>query len=299
MANAMKYLAILLSFFIITEVNSKEQGNPLNNLNLSKGPQVENILGLATISTRKYQGFLGEADTEKFLKYAGNIPRKGLNSLLSFVTDKGWWAIFSFEDTGYIKDDENIDADALLSALKESQVASNEERTSLGLKKMYLIGWYTPPHYDRQTNRLEWGVRVQEEGGEENLNYSIRMLGRKGVMHVTLVSDAQSLQADLVELKNNLLTFSFNDGGRYAEYKEGDKVAEYGLSALIAGGAAAVAAKKGLFGAIAGFLAASWKFILAVFASSGKAIGLLFVGIFGWIASFIKKCFNRIFGGKK
>ena len=37
-------------------------------------------------------------------------------------------------------------------------------------------------------------------------------------------------------------------GESYAEYRKGDKVAEYGLTALIAGGTLAVAAKTGLLG---------------------------------------------------
>jgi uncharacterized membrane-anchored protein len=40
-------------------------------------------------------------------------------------------------------------------------------------------------------------------------------------------------------------------------------VAKYGLAALIVGGVAAVAAKKGLFSVLAGFLAVAWKFLVA------------------------------------
>ena len=54
--------------------------------------------------------------------------------------------------------------------------------------------------------------------------------------------------------------------------------AEFGLAALIAGGAAAVAAKKGVFAVIAGFLAAAWKFILVAV-----------IGAFAWIKSLFKK----------
>ena len=40
------------------------------------------------------------------------------------------------------------------------------------------------------------------------------------------------------------------DGERYSDWKEGDKVAAYGLGALVLGGAAAVATSKGGFKAI-------------------------------------------------
>jgi uncharacterized membrane-anchored protein len=34
--------------------------------------------------------------------------------------DNSWWATFDFDPSGYVKDDEKIDADALLKQLKES-----------------------------------------------------------------------------------------------------------------------------------------------------------------------------------
>jgi len=49
--------------------------------------------------------------------------------------------------------------------------------------------------------------------------------------------------------------FASAKGRSYAEYKSGDKVAEYGLTALMTGGAVAVAAKTGL-------LKKFWKLLL-------------------------------------
>jgi uncharacterized membrane-anchored protein len=97
-------------------------------------------------------------------------------------------------------------------------------------------------------------------------------------MSATLVSDEENLTENIKEFKKSLEGFSFNSGEKYSEYKAGDKVAAYGLTALIAGGAAAIATKKGLWGAIAAFLAASWKFI---------AVGVVAVG--AWIRSIFKR----------
>ncbi|MBR0883688.1 DUF2167 domain-containing protein (plasmid) [Bradyrhizobium sp. YCK136] len=66
--------------------------------------------------------------------------------------------------------------------------------------------------------------------------------------------------------KASLANFTFNPGQRYFEFRAGDKVAEYGLAALIVGGAAAAAAKSGAFKAfekfmvfgVFGGLAAAW-----------------------------------------
>ena len=66
----------------------------------------------------------------------------------------------------------------------------------------------------------------------------------------------------------------FTEGNRYADYKSGDKVASYGIAALIAGG---VLAKSGFFKVILIFLAKFWK----LFALGAVAIGSSVKKIFG------------------
>jgi hypothetical protein len=79
------------------------------------------------------------------------------------------------------------------------------------------------------------------------VNYNIRLLGRAGVMNAVLVSDPTALENDIRAFKTTLAGFSFDPGERYSEYRAGDKIAEYGLTGLIVGGAAAAAAKTGAF----------------------------------------------------
>jgi uncharacterized membrane-anchored protein len=68
------------------------------------------------------------------------------------------------------------------------------------------------------------------------------------VMNVTLVCAPDNLEASLTQLRGALKGFSYVGGETYAEYRKGDKIAEYGLTALVAGGTLAVAAKTGLLG---------------------------------------------------
>jgi uncharacterized membrane-anchored protein len=70
--------------------------------------------------------------------------------------------------------------------------------------------------------------------------------------------------------------FSYLPGQRYAEYKPGDKVAKYGLAALITGGAAAIAVKTGFWKVIVSGLVAGWKFIVAGAVALWGAISRLF-----------------------
>ncbi len=86
------------------------------------------------------------------------------------------------------------------------------------------------------------------------MNYSTRLLGRNGAIHATLVTDPDNLDSDVKAFKAALTRLQFNSGSRYEEFRQGDKVAEYGLAALIVGGAAAAAAKSGAGKALFKFL---------------------------------------------
>ncbi|MEN4982485.1 DUF2167 domain-containing protein [Acinetobacter modestus] len=250
--------------------------NPMAKLDWHLGPKKENVANVATLNTLKDEGFLDPINSDKFLEITGNLTSGSTNILVA--PDNSWWATFDFDPSGYVKDDEKIDADALLKQLKESDAPSNEERTRQGLPKLYTVGWAIPPHYDNQTKRLEWALKIRDDSNSEAINYTIRILGRTGVTSATLVSDEEHLTQNIDEFKSSLKGFDYNFGEKYAEYREGDKVAKYGLAALIAGGAAVVATKKGFWAIVATFFAAAWKFI---------AVGAIAVG--GWVSSLFKK----------
>ncbi|WP_343678662.1 DUF2167 domain-containing protein [Comamonas testosteroni] len=233
------------------------------------------IADKASVKIPSGYAFLGEADTSKLLQAFGNPPSS--DHFLIAPKSLNWFAVFSYDDTGYVKDDEKIDADDLLKSMQSGDKAGNEQRKKLGLEALYTDGWQVPPHYDTATKRLEWGLRLRGETGEKNVNYTSRILGRSGVMTATLVSDTATLAQNTEEFKKVLAGFDYNSGQTYAEFKNGDKVAAIGLGALVLGGAAAVATKKGLWGAIVGFLAAGWKIVaaaaVALFAGIGKLFG--------------------------
>jgi uncharacterized membrane-anchored protein len=101
------------------------------------------------------------------------------------------------------------------------------------------------------------------KSGQTVVNFNTRILGRGGVMSAVLVTEPDAMTAATTDFKSTLAGFDYTQGQRYAEYKPGDKVAEYGLAALVTGGAAAIAVKTGLWKVILGGLVAGWKFIVA------------------------------------
>jgi uncharacterized membrane-anchored protein len=215
----------------------------ISKLEWQNGPSQGDIAGKATIAVPKGSVFLSSAGTRRFLELQGNL---GDTTSYTFApSDLEWFSVFGFNASGYVQDDEKIDPDALLEIMKKSNVAGNEERKKRGLETLVLEDWYVAPHYDVQTKRLEWGTRLRQESGGITVNYTIRLLGRSGVMSVILVSSPTSLDRDVKSFKAALAGFGFNTGEKYSEFRSGDKVAEYGLAALIVGGAAAAAAKSG------------------------------------------------------
>lgn len=226
--------------------------NEIKKLDWKIGPSRGDISTVASIDVPQDSAFLGSPASRRFLELNGNLGRDG--NYIFAPSTLSWFAVFRFDPSGYVKDDETLDPNELLSILKKSNASGNEERKQRGLRTLTLDGWYVEPHYDVQTKRLEWATRLREETGGITVNYTVRLLGRTGVMNAILVSSPNKLDGDIKAFKASLAHFTFNQGQSYSEFRAGDKVAEYGLAALIVGGAAAAAAKSGAFKAFGKFL---------------------------------------------
>jgi uncharacterized membrane-anchored protein len=188
--------------------------------------------------------------------------------------DEQWFAVFEYVDAGHVDDSDrsDLDADDLLATLKQGNDHGNEIRRERGWQELQLVGWFKPPYYDTATNNLTWATTIQVEN-EQTVNHSVRLLGREGYFNADLVVSTEGAAAATAEFAELLTSFEYVAGHRYTEFRRGDRVAELGLAALIAGGAGAAAAKTGVLGK-------AWKAIvfgvLAVFAFLKRIIGGLF-----------------------
>lgn len=197
-----------------------------------------------------------------------------------------WWAVFEYDASGYVKDDERktLDAAKILETITEATSAGNDERRSRGWTPIRVAGWVRPPYYDSLSHNLTWASSVVtlEDANNKTVNHSVRLLGRGGVMNVDLVSDPVEYDGALPTFSEMIGSTKFNGGHTYAEWKPGDKVAKYGLTALVAGGAGAAAMKLGLFGK-------AWKLILAAVLALKKLLIVVVVAVVG----FVKKLFGK------
>src|SRR6266704_459989 len=106
--------------------------------------------------------------------------------------------------------------------------------------------------------------RRQRRAPDPQLQHSVAW--PQGVMEVVLIVQPDQLSDTLPAFRNLLAGYSFQSGQSYAEYRPGDKVAKYGLAALVVGGAAVGAAKLGLFAWLAVFFQKAWKLVVLAFA---------------------------------
>jgi uncharacterized membrane-anchored protein len=241
------------------------------------GPGIGELGGVAQIRIPDDYRFAGKEGVRRFMELTQNpVSGSELGVLVPSEQSGGeWFVVFDFNDVGYIKDDEKnkLDAKAILDSIKEGTRQSNEERRQRGWAEMEILGWHTPPRYNQITNNLTWAIRGSSEGSEV-VNYSVRLLGRRGVMDADLVLNPTQVITAVPEFDQLLTGFEFKSGSRYSEFTTGDKVAAYGLTALVAGGAGAVLAKSGLLGKL-------WKLIVFGAVAGLAAIKRVLATLFG------------------
>ena len=248
--------------------------------------------GLAKLIVPKDFSFLGPDDAETVLvKLWGNPPSedKPLGLLIPAgmtpISSNAWVVTIHYSEDGYVKDNDaaKINYDDLLKKMQKGIAENNQEREKAGYPDITLVGWAAPPHYDAATHKLYWAKDLKFADEEnDTLNYSIRMLGRRGVLELNAVARLGQFPMINQQTPEILDMVDFKEGNRYADFDpKVDKVAKYGLATLVAGGALAAAAKFGLLKMLwVGILAAKKFIIIAVIA----------------VAAFFKKLFKRAGG---
>jgi len=270
---------LLLAAFCLVAALTPARAEPAAGV--SFGPTNANLGASGKIQVPEGYVLLDGAASRERLKAAGE-PVSGNEVGWLIPTNGEWSVVFEFNSVGYIKDDDknNLDPDKLLASIKAGNEEGNKEREKAGRPRVEVVGWDIPPHYDETTHNLEWAIRGSVEG-QPLLNYNTRILGRKGVMEVVLIVDPKDVPATLPQFKNLLAGYSFQTGQTYAEYRQGDKVAKYGLAALVVGAGAVGAAKLGLLAPIILALKKAWKLVIIAFAA---------------VIGYFKKMFRKITG---
>jgi uncharacterized membrane-anchored protein len=213
--------------------------------------------------------YLGATDARRVLEeFWGNPPDPSVLGLvlpvgLSLADTNSWVAVVTYSDEGYVSDQEAnaIDYSAMLQEMKDGAADENAMRRQAGYPTVELIGWASPPRYDATAKKLHWAKELAFEGSDgHTVNYDVRVLGRRGYLSLNAIGHLEQLEAMQSGMQRLIPQVDFIDGERYADFDGStDKVAAYGLAALVGG---AFAAKTGLLGKLLALLIAAKKIVI-------------------------------------
>lgn len=240
----------------------------------------------ATLNLTPEFRYLDAADTQRVLTQLwGNPPGSTALGMLvptavPLSDPKNSWAvIISYKEDGHISDADALmlDYDKMLKEMQEATLEANPERKRQGYHEIELVGWAAKPHYDASANKLYWAKELAFGGAHEHtLNYDIRALGRGGYLSLNAVASMSQLPVIETEMQKVLPMTAFDAGQRYTDFNVStDKVAAYGIGALVAG---AIAAKAGLFAKLLVMLLAFKKFAIAGFVALAALLRKVFGG---------------------
>ncbi|MFY3150507.1 DUF2167 domain-containing protein [Achromobacter xylosoxidans] len=248
-----------------------------------EGPADVKLGDQAVVHLPESMFFVPRIQADRLMAAYGNGKDPSLLGVVMPKSDDDDWVItINFDKAGYIKDDDakNWNVSELLDSLRDGTEESNVERKKRGFPELVMDGWVEAPKYDSSTQRLVWSVAVKHKGETANdnptVNYNTYALGRDGYITLDLITQKNLVPKDKTAVLTLLDNLKYVEGKRYADFNSStDKVAEYGLAALVAG----VAAKKlGLFAVIAAFLAKFAKVGILAAAALGGGLWKRFRG---------------------
>jgi uncharacterized membrane-anchored protein len=236
-----------------------------------KGPAAVALRDQASLQLPEHFGFIPQKEAAAFMQLMGNRTGDqfvGLIVPLSTDSDDGgqWFVSVNYDPAGYIKDDDakHWDADKLLQNLKDGTEAGNAERARAGIPALVVTRWVQSPSYEPNSHRLAWSAEAKRKDGADpdpTINYNTYVLGREGYISLNLVTSESHVDQDKTHAGKLLAAVDFKGGKRYSDFNSStDKVAAYGLAALVAG----VAAKKLGLLALAGAFVLKFAKVIAI-----------------------------------
>ena len=246
-----------------------------------RGPATVPLRDEADLQLPDHFGFIPQKEAAEAMKLMGN--RTGpdfLGMIVPLSAESGahngsWFISLQYDPAGYIKDDDakHWDAGKLLQTLKDGTEAANADRERLGIQPIAVTRWVQSPTYESGSHRLVWSAEAKRKDGADSdptINYNTYVLGREGYIALNLITSASGVDHDKVAAGDLLSGVDFKSGKRYGDFNSStDKVAAYGLAALVAG----VAAKKlGLLALLAATILKFAKVIAIAVAAFGAGI---------------------------
>lgn len=190
------------------------------------------------------------------------------------------------EEIGYVDMSEwTDDATAQIDAIWQDFVAASKAQSARIGFEVTPLKWVLYPTLDKQAKVMTYGF-LMDFGGEQVINLHAVRFTRSGYVELGIVTDYGMLGASgrsFAEVAAYAAkTYRPASGFRYADFKDGDKVAAIGAVGVLAAVLGAQSGKKGplavIAAAIAAFFKKLWFLLLAIPAAIWGAVRRVFRG---------------------
>ena len=217
--------------------------------------------------------FYSPADTRKILVELWDNAPMAAEGALGLVMPAGsdprvdgWGALITFQPVGRVVDTATSEAEnaILLAQMQALASEDNARRRAQGAPAIMVTGWAQAPRYDRIRHTVSWASELDVADSEVNtLNFDLRVLGRRGVLSLNIVSSIDQLHRVSRAADDLAARVTFAPGARYDDFDEAeDSRSGIGMAALIAGGAGLALAKHSGLAAIA--LKFAWPIVIGL-----------------------------------
>lgn len=184
--------------------------------------------------------------------------------------------VFDWQPEGYVSSDDwgDMGAAAMLRSITENTAADNAERAKQHFPDLTVTGWLKEPTLDHGSNTAFWTIELQESSRPLVNSIALR-LARQGYERIVWVADKERY-ANSTILQTMLTANNFPIGLRYVDHATGDKMAGYGVAALVATVAGAKIAKAAGFVGLLVLLKKAWLIPVLLFGAFRRKLAGFF-----------------------
>jgi uncharacterized membrane-anchored protein len=239
----------------------------------------------AAIQLHSGRALLLGADAQRYSWLASGVEFPSTEAVLTYDSSGAKSEVYyEWRDEGYVDDSDwaDVDADELLQQYRDGTEESNDERIANGMEPMRVVGWLEPPHYDKASRTVTYAIELKDNNSSWTNAVALR-LGRGGYTEFTWVGPInlfQSAGGRPVLLNEALASYKYDEGYRYLDHQDGDKVAAYGIAGLVTA-ALGVKFGKGLITGLIAVVLAGKKILIPVVIALGGAFARFRRRLFG------------------
>jgi uncharacterized membrane-anchored protein len=205
---------------------------PQNEPDWVSGPAKVSLGAVADLQIPAGYHYLDAEGARSLLQRMNNPVPNGIVGILAPVSGESL-AVIAFSDMGYVNDagKDGMNSKAILKAIQNRNESQNNDILKGSVATAISVDWVSRPVYDPKDHSLEWAIQAETQSGKV-INHTVVLLGRRGVLDVTMVNTSQG-SSGLIPLKQLVKNISFKEGQTYADYQKSDATAGVSLGDLV------------------------------------------------------------------